>query len=150
MTGENESKYKKKKNTRPEPLISSAKSLLSSSFLPSLHRPPLPSLINCVCQIENSFLLHLELADLHFMDNRTPRNEAAEEVTRESLIAISYSLPDKVVDSKLSSGNLNGEKQIERIGSDGAEKYRSELISISSSQSPDDQGLPSSLTGLKN
>ncbi|KAL4341043.1 hypothetical protein GQ457_08G010370 [Hibiscus cannabinus] len=108
----NESKYKKKKNTRPEPLISSGNSLLSSSFLPSLHRPPIPSLINCVCQIENSFLLRLELADLRFMDNRTPRNEAAEEVTR----------------------NLNGEKQIEWIGSDGDEKYRIS-IAISSTLS---------------
>ncbi|GMI84936.1 hypothetical protein HRI_002162900 [Hibiscus trionum] len=84
------------------------------------------------------------------MDNRTPRNEATEEVTRESLIAISYSLLDKVVGSKLSSGNLNGEKQIERIDSDGDEKYRSELISISSSQSPDDKGSPSPLKGLEN
>ncbi|KAE8679335.1 proton-dependent oligopeptide transport family protein [Hibiscus syriacus] len=84
------------------------------------------------------------------MDNRTPRNEGTGEVTRESLIQISYSLPDTVVASKPSSGILNGEKQIESIGSDGAEKYRSELISISYSQSPDDKGLPSPLKGLKN
>ncbi|KAE8684952.1 protein phosphatase 2C 29-like [Hibiscus syriacus] len=84
------------------------------------------------------------------MDKRTPGNEGSEEVTRESLIAISYSLPDKVVASKLSSGNLIGEKQFERTGSDEAEKYRSELISISYSQSPDDKGLPSPLKGLEN
>ncbi|KAK5770147.1 hypothetical protein PVK06_046297 [Gossypium arboreum] len=73
------------------------------------------------------------------MDNKKPGNDGtADEVTRESLIAISYSLPDKVVAaSKLSSDNSNREKLFERKGSDGDEKYRSELISISYSQSPE-------------
>ncbi|XVF41360.1 hypothetical protein PTKIN_Ptkin01aG0274100 [Pterospermum kingtungense] len=77
------------------------------------------------------------------MDKKTPGKEGTtEEVTRESLIAISYSLQDKAtVASKLSSDNLNGEKQEvveERIDSaDPDEKYRSALISISYSHSPD-------------
>ncbi|XWS65733.1 hypothetical protein CRYUN_Cryun05aG0138700 [Craigia yunnanensis] len=83
------------------------------------------------------------------MDNKTPGKDGAEAVTRESLIAISYSVPDKADASKLSSDNLNGEKLVEGIDSDGAEKYRSALISISCSQSPDSKGLPSTLNGLK-
>ncbi|XVE90835.1 hypothetical protein DITRI_Ditri20bG0108000 [Diplodiscus trichospermus] len=72
------------------------------------------------------------------MDNKTPDKEVAEEVTRESLIAISYPVPDKGVASKLSSENLNGEKLVEGIDSNGAEKYRSALISISYTPSPDE------------
>ncbi|PPD98569.1 hypothetical protein GOBAR_DD04379 [Gossypium barbadense] len=58
------------------------------------------------------------------MDNKKPGNDGtADEVTRESLIAISYSLPDKVAAaSKLSSDNSNREKLFERKGSDGDEK----------------------------
>ncbi|KAK3195299.1 hypothetical protein Dsin_026609 [Dipteronia sinensis] len=83
-----------------------------------------------------------EQADSHFMDKSTLGNEAREEVTRESLIAISYSVPDKALASKLSPEKLNGENQVEENDSDGAEKYRSELISISYSQSPDTKVLP--------
>ncbi|KAI9182143.1 hypothetical protein LWI28_022536 [Acer negundo] len=86
--------------------------------------------------------LSSEQADSHFMDKSTLGNEAREEVTRESLIAISYSVPDKGLASKVSPEKLNGEKQIEVNDSDGAEKYRSELISISYSQSPDTKILP--------
>lgn len=62
-----------------------------------------------------------------------------EEVTRELLIAISYTLPDKLV--RPSSENSSGEKPVEDTFNDGAEKYRSELISISDSDSLDDEGL---------
>ncbi len=41
------------------------------------------------------------------MDKTVPGKEAPEEVTRESLIAISYPVPDKVPTSKLSSEKLN-------------------------------------------
>ncbi|KAM1140167.1 hypothetical protein ACFX19_040965 [Malus domestica] len=74
----------------------------------------------------------------HFMDKAGLGKEAPEEVTRESLIAISYSLPEKNLTSKLSSGELNGEA----IDTDGEEKFRSELISISYTQSPEVGGLP--------
>lgn len=84
------------------------------------------------------------------MDNKTPRREGQGEVTRESLIAISSSVPDKGVVSKLSSDNLKCEKLDEGIDCDGAEEYRSALISISYSQSPDSESLPSTLNGPKN
>lgn len=81
------------------------------------------------------------------MDNKIPGNDGtADEVTRESLIAISYSLPDKVAAaSQFSSDNSNREKLVERKGSDGDDKYRSELISISYSRSPEGKGSPSTL-----
>ncbi|XP_059435050.1 uncharacterized protein LOC132168006 isoform X2 [Corylus avellana] len=41
--------------------------------------------------------------DCWFMDNSVSGNETSEEVTRESLIAISYSLPDKDPTSELLS-----------------------------------------------
>ncbi|TXG62435.1 hypothetical protein EZV62_009429 [Acer yangbiense] len=76
------------------------------------------------------------------MDKSTLGNEAPAEVTREALIAISYPGPDKALASKLLPEKLNGENQIEVNDSDGAEKYRSELISISYSPSPETKVLP--------
>lgn len=74
------------------------------------------------------------------MDKSAPGKEACEEVTRESLIAISYTLPDNTFASKLSSEIPNREKPVDAKDDDGAEKYRSELISISNSESPDTLG----------
>ena len=79
------------------------------------------------------------------MDKSTLGNEARAEVTRESLIAISYPVQDKDLASKLSPEKVNGENQIEVNDSDGAEKYRSGLISISYPQSPDTKVLPVTL-----
>ncbi|GKU92264.1 hypothetical protein SLEP1_g6013 [Rubroshorea leprosula] len=76
------------------------------------------------------------------MDKTNPGKKVAEEVTRESLIAISYAEPDKVVSSKLPSENLNGEKLVNGANHDGTEKYRSELISISYTESPDIKASP--------
>ncbi|XP_062175315.1 uncharacterized protein LOC133880378 [Alnus glutinosa] len=70
------------------------------------------------------------------------KSETPEEVTRESLIAISNSLPDKDPTSKLLSEKLNGENLVGGIDYSGEEKYRSKLISISYTQSPDTGGLP--------
>lgn len=72
-----------------------------------------------------------------------PCKEASEDVTRESLIALSYSLPDKVLTSKLSPENPKKENAVGQLGSEGAaDEYRSELISISYPQSPDIKVLP--------
>ncbi|KAK1582077.1 hypothetical protein Q3G72_011624 [Acer saccharum] len=90
----------------------------------------------------NSQQLRSEQADSHFMDKSTLGNEAPAEVTREALIGISYPVPDKALASKLSPEKLKGENQIEVNDSDGAEKYRLELISISYPQSPDTKVLP--------
>lgn len=86
------------------------------------------------------------------MDKTVPGKEAPEEVTRESLIAISYPVPDKVPTSKLSSEKsekLNSENLVEAIDSNGEEKCRSELISISYTQSSETGGLPVSPRELK-
>ncbi|ONI22142.1 hypothetical protein PRUPE_2G109900 [Prunus persica] len=88
----------------------------------------------------------------HFMDKARLGNGAPEEVTRESLIAISYPEPEKIITSNLSSGKLNGgklnggklngEALVKTIVSDGEDKFRSELISISYTQSPEVGSLP--------
>lgn len=77
-------------------------------------------------------------ADCNFMDKSAPGKEACEEVTRELLIAISYTLPDNTSASKLSSEIPNGETPATKVSTDydGAEKYRAELIAISNSESP--------------
>lgn len=85
------------------------------------------------------------------MDITAPGRNEPEEVTRESLIAISYSQPESALSSKRSSGklsseNLNlvnngvGHNLVEGKESD-VEKYRSELISISFLESPPDLKL---------
>ncbi|KAA8538647.1 hypothetical protein F0562_028159 [Nyssa sinensis] len=85
----------------------------------------------------------------HFMDKKESAKEASEDVTRESLIALSYRLPEKDLSLELSPEKLNGENLVEGINGDGAEKYRSKLISISNSQSPDIKALPVAQEELK-
>ncbi|KAJ0051983.1 hypothetical protein Pint_00013 [Pistacia integerrima] len=93
-------------------------------------------------------LYFLQTTDSHFMDKSALGKEAREEITREALITISYTVPDKTVASKLSSESVNGEK----LGNgdyDEAEKFRSQLIAISYSESPDIKGQPDTLGELK-
>ncbi|KAL2234299.1 UNVERIFIED_CONTAM: hypothetical protein Sindi_1162100, partial [Sesamum indicum] len=71
------------------------------------------------------------------MDKKEPGKDTAEDATRESLIAISNRVPDKDLTAETSPKNRDGEKVIEPLDSDGDEKYRSKLISISDSSSPD-------------
>lgn len=82
------------------------------------------------------------------MDKSVPGNETPEEVTRESLIAISYSLPEKDPTSELLPEKLNGENLVGGIDCSGEDKHRSKLISISYTQSPDTGGLPVTPGGL--
>ncbi|GMN65259.1 hypothetical protein TIFTF001_034328 [Ficus carica] len=88
------------------------------------------------------FLAMFDEEDPHFMDKTAPEKEVPEEVARESLISISYSLPEKVLTSKVSSDKANGESLVGGVDRDGEDKFRSELISISYTQSPDLGGLP--------
>lgn len=81
------------------------------------------------------------------MDKSVSGNETSEEVTRESLIAISYSLPDKDPTSELLSEKVNGEL-VGGTDCTGEEKHRSNLISISYTQSPDTGVLPVTPEGL--
>ncbi|KAF3449476.1 hypothetical protein FNV43_RR10204 [Rhamnella rubrinervis] len=72
------------------------------------------------------------------MDSRLTCERVSEELTRELLIAISYSVPEKVFDCNLSSENFSRVDGL--VVSNGdlvAEKYRSELISISYVDAPD-------------
>ncbi|TKY55552.1 hypothetical protein E2542_SST19970 [Spatholobus suberectus] len=70
------------------------------------------------------------------MDNKSPSKKESKEVARESLIAISSSLPDKIQDSKSVS---EGQKSdgVAMPNCDQDDKFRSELISISYAESPD-------------
>ncbi|OAY29756.1 uncharacterized protein LOC110602197 [Manihot esculenta] len=78
------------------------------------------------------------------MDAKEVHSEVSEELTRETLIGISYLLPEKVQNSDVDE-ILNAEKSVSRTNSDGADKYRSELISISYCPSPD--MMPSPVIG---
>lgn len=69
---------------------------------------------------------------LLIMDKKEPGKEVSEDVTRESLIAISYREPD--ITAKGSPKSIKGKNVVEPI-LDADEKYRSKLISISSSTS---------------
>ncbi|KAJ9152619.1 hypothetical protein P3X46_026166 [Hevea brasiliensis] len=70
------------------------------------------------------------------MDAKEARTEVSQEQARELLIGISYCLPDKVQNSEVQE-ILTGKESVSRTNSDGADKYRSELISISYCPSPD-------------
>lgn len=73
----------------------------------------------------------------HFMDSRVSCEEVSEELTRELLIAISYSVPEKAFDLNLSSETFSNVDGISVSNGDVTDHYRSELISISSVQSSD-------------
>ncbi|KAF5744237.1 hypothetical protein HS088_TW08G00835 [Tripterygium wilfordii] len=75
------------------------------------------------------------------MDNIEIGKETSEEAWRELLIAISYALPDKILASQHSLEKLNSEELVDGRDHDGAEKYRLELMSISS-ESLEAKGLP--------
>ncbi|QCD91464.1 hypothetical protein DEO72_LG4g2429 [Vigna unguiculata] len=70
------------------------------------------------------------------MDCKSPSKKASEELARELLIAISDSLPDKILDSDIvpESEEADG---FARPNVDWDDKFRSELISISYVESPD-------------
>ncbi|KAE9607394.1 hypothetical protein Lal_00026568 [Lupinus albus] len=70
------------------------------------------------------------------MDNKSPSKQESKDVARESLIAISNASPEKVLDS---NSALESKKSdvVSVTNSDGDDKFRSELISISYEESPD-------------
>lgn len=75
-------------------------------------------------------------ASHRYMDKKQSGKEAAEELTRESLIAISYSVPDKDNSQDLPSPNKGSDNGVADINDEKAEKIRSELISISYAELP--------------
>jgi len=70
------------------------------------------------------------------MDSKSASKKVPEELARELLIAISDSLPDKILDSDIvpESEDADG---FGRPNVDWDDKFRSELISISYVESPD-------------
>ncbi|CAK9140046.1 unnamed protein product [Ilex paraguariensis] len=79
--------------------------------------------------------------DFHFMDKEEPGKDASEDMTRESLIAISYPVAGKDLALGHSPEDSNIANVVEGINGDGDEKYRSKLISISYQPSPDIKAL---------
>lgn len=71
------------------------------------------------------------------MDIEVPSRPISKELARELLISISYSVPEAAKRSELLSGSSNCSNGAVLSNGDWAEKYRSELISISYVQSPD-------------
>ncbi|XVE65257.1 hypothetical protein DITRI_Ditri07aG0166600 [Diplodiscus trichospermus] len=74
------------------------------------------------------------------MDSKVPSDKVTQELARELLIAISYSVPDTDLNSDHASKNIANGAVV--ANADEAEKYRSELISISNAESPDAQVPP--------
>ncbi|KAK9065391.1 hypothetical protein SSX86_016774 [Deinandra increscens subsp. villosa] len=78
------------------------------------------------------------------MAEREVESEVSANLTRESLIALSYSLPD----TALSSTELpKSVKNVEAVNTDEKDKFRSELISISYAESPDTKDSPGKTNG---
>ncbi|KVH89254.1 hypothetical protein Ccrd_008759 [Cynara cardunculus var. scolymus] len=100
--------------------------------------------LNLACM--HSLLLQRLLKKLASVDKMAKRevgSNVSEDLTRESLIAISYSLPDKhfpLKDLPRISNNLENVADAANI--DKKEKCRAELISISYAESPDTKILP--------
>lgn len=76
------------------------------------------------------------------MDKKESGKEISEEVTRESLIAISYSEPDKDPSIESAPEISNNEKVVKSVDDIRDDKYRSDLISISYAESPDTEVQP--------
>lgn len=79
------------------------------------------------------------------MDKKESDKEISEEVTRESLIAISYSEPEKDPSIESVPENSKYEDVVKSVNED--DKYRSELISISYAESPEPQVQPGKFKG---
>lgn len=73
------------------------------------------------------------------MDIRASCEESSLELARELLITISYSVPDKILDSSAFENFSNKDEAVtdNTDGADDLSLLRSKLISISNIQSPD-------------
>lgn len=71
------------------------------------------------------------------MDKNGSGNCVYDDVTRESLIAISYHLPEDKIEQNPSLEKATNGTQPDAVNVDEIEKYRSELISISYPELPD-------------
>lgn len=78
------------------------------------------------------------------MAKREFGSDVSEDLTRESLIALSYTLPDtkNLSSTEVSKSSENVKNAAEGVNSDEKEKFRVGLISISYAESPDAKDLP--------
>ncbi|KAK3035475.1 hypothetical protein RJ639_034445 [Escallonia herrerae] len=93
-----------------------------------------------MCRSKKRSLVGSWRGSSRYMDKKEAGEKPAEDLTRESLIAISYRLPDKDPAPGLLPEKLDN--VIEGTNGDRDENYRSKLISISYTQSPDTKSLP--------
>ncbi|KAL7607480.1 hypothetical protein Lser_V15G16070 [Lactuca serriola] len=78
-----------------------------------------------------------------YMAKREFGSDVSEDLTRESLIALSYTLPDTNLSSTDVTKSSKSVKNVaEAVISDEREKFRADLISISYAESPDTKDLP--------
>ncbi|XP_020083714.1 uncharacterized protein LOC109707059 [Ananas comosus] len=82
------------------------------------------------------------------MASTGPATEFAQESTRKSLIAISQSVPGKTLNSDQTAVSSTYANSVDSNCNGGKEEYRSKLISISYTQSPDAQPSPCSLENI--
>ncbi|CAH1416177.1 unnamed protein product [Lactuca virosa] len=81
-----------------------------------------------------------------YMAKREFGSDVSEDLTRESLIALSYTLPDTNLSSTDVTKSSKSVKNVEEaVNSDEREKFRADLISISYAESPDTKDLPVSI-----
>ncbi|KAJ4831309.1 hypothetical protein Tsubulata_039668 [Turnera subulata] len=92
---------------------------------------------SCVQSLERKIFFQIAGNILLFMDIRVPSEEVSQEKARELLIAISYSEPDKLIKPDAVTATANCANGVLAVNGDGDEKHRSELISISYTESPD-------------
>ncbi|KAL8249371.1 hypothetical protein R6Q59_006239 [Mikania micrantha] len=83
------------------------------------------------------------------MAERGVESDVSVDLTRESLIALAYALPDTLPDTDLSSPELpKSVKNVkEAVNTDEKDKLRSELISIAYAESPDTKESPGKTNG---
>ncbi|KAJ8556342.1 hypothetical protein K7X08_023100 [Anisodus acutangulus] len=83
------------------------------------------------------------------MDKKGSGKEISEEVTRESLIAISYSDPEKDLSVRSRSENSKAENVGKAVNVEGDDNCRSKLISMSYPESSDTNFEPVTWRTLK-
>ncbi|KAK4372304.1 hypothetical protein RND71_007688 [Anisodus tanguticus] len=81
------------------------------------------------------------------MDTKESGKQISEEVTRESLIAISYCEPEKDPSVESPPEHSNSENVVKSANDVRDDKCRSELISISYAESPDTEVSPGEFKG---
>ncbi|PHT60587.1 hypothetical protein CQW23_02950 [Capsicum baccatum] len=100
-------------------------------------------MISFSASVSEPFVVIFQDKDSHYMDKKASGKEISEEVTRESLIAISYCEPEKDLPFIESAPeNSNNENVVKSVSGDTDDKYRSELISISYAEPPDTEVQP--------